>query len=215
MTVKGNTEKVAATSSILSRQLQQIEENLAKMEAEEAAASSAASVSKTVPANSATVSAQALAPTARFPQATPATSIAAPTAATDNSTTTQEAVGTKWDTVNSKQSKEFNKRMEAIVKAKETVSASTTRSLTILQDVRDKAPESLKSSLNSVINQAISTSKRVKAESTGTDSNKQNTHNAVDQDKDDGSDKPGYDPAFKSDRLKNRDNLNTDTKTFR
>jgi len=219
MTAKGNTEKAAATSSILSRQLQQIEENLAKIEAEETTYFSAVTASKSAPVTSSApsaVSEQAQPTVTTVPQAFPAsgTTEAKPDA-TDNATTRQEAANTKWSTINTKQSKELNKRAAAIVKAKEAVSTSTAKSLTILQDARDKAPESLKSNLNSVIDQTKNTSKRVKAESTGTDSNKQNTHNAVDQDKDDGSDKPGYNPTFKSDRLKNRDNLNTDTKTSR
>ncbi len=219
MTVKGNTEKAATISSILSRQLQQIEENLAKIEAEETTTISVVTASKAAPVTSSAPSAaseQALPIVTTVPQAPPASgTIEAKPDATDNATTRQEAANTKWSTISTKQSKELNKRAAAIIKAKEAVGTSTTKSLAILQDARDKAPDSLKSSLNNIINQTKNTNKRIQAANSNSSQINQDMHNDTDQDKDDGSDKPGYNPTFKSDRLKNRDNLNTDTKTSR
>ena len=59
------------------------------------------------------------------------------------------------------QSEQAAKRSAAIAKARATANTSTAKSLTILQNALDKAPESVKPSLNNVINRTITTNKNL------------------------------------------------------
>ena len=224
MTTKGDTEKVLAISEVLSRQLQQLEEKLAKIEAEEEAATSVAAASEAVSAAPSAVSDRTLPITTIVPQTPQAPgTAAAKSAAIDNATAQNETVDTKRSTADSKQSKEFNKRAAAIVKARETVSSTTAKSLTILQEARDKASESLKPSLNNVIDQTKNTNKRAQVKSTDNSLIKQNTHNAAGKDNDGNSEKPVGNPSSKwpdaekvsPGKLKDNGNFDIDQKAVR
>ena len=159
-------------------------------------------------------------PTLPAAGATPAKS-----AATDNITPKQKAADTQGSSVNTKQSKKADQRASALAEVRKTVSSSTTKSLSILQEARDKAPESLKSNLNSVIDQTKNTNKRVQGESIDSSPNKQNMHDAADKDKneDGNSDKPVVNPSSKQHdveevspgRLGDNDNFNIDKKAVR
>ncbi len=100
------------------------------------------------------------------------------------------------------QSEQAAKRAAAIAKARATANTSTAKSLTILQNALDKAPESVKPSLNNVINRTITTNKNLQfdpvrnppiKEPQNTSPNIKNSNDDKNDDKDD-IDKPAIKP---------------------
>ena len=263
MAVKGNNEKVVATTQIMNRQLQQLENNLAKMEEENAAenAKVAASVKTAtvvtpavpavpstanippVPPVPAAQTTQADSPSATsLPPVPPSmagtVTIKPPSAVTANITRPldqQDTTNAQQGTSGSGQSNPAAKRAATIAKARETANTSAARSLTILQNAMDKAPESVKPSLNNAINQTITTNKHlqqntlrnttIKGNVTGTNADNDNDDDNTNiNDKNDKNDaKPTTKPTTRP-NIKNRpdgrnttgntnvNNLNTDNR---
>jgi hypothetical protein len=295
MASKGNDEKVISTTKIMNYQLQQLEDKMAKFEAEYAAdqarvSNAAATASQPKPftavvppaATSTTVTPPAATGTVVVPPAATTTTATPPAAtsttvvppATTSITVTPPAVPsttgvppaatgtasitssatanatrkfTLPTTVNDNQTTAGSdnqttaaagqnnrdaQRILNIKKARETINNSTAKSLTILQSALDKAPDSVKSSLNSAINETMTTNKRIQLENNRNSGiikrGGQNTDsdNDTDLDNDNDNGKPATDPTIKpnvnknpvnnpSDHQKNKMNYNTDAKVVR
>jgi len=149
MAVKGNDDKVIATTRIMNYQLQQVEDNLLKFET-----ASAADATRYSP--------PAMSPV----PATPST-IWVPSAATANVTQPQTITDNRPEAAGAGiQDPQAIKRAASIKKAREAINTSTAKSLTILQNALIKAPDSVKPSLNNVINQTKTTNKRIQLQNT-------------------------------------------------
>lgn len=150
MAIKGKNDKVIATTAIMKYQLQQVEQNLLKFETEPtiAATSNAGSSVKRAPSGTGNPLVQPSA--GNLPPVPPTVS--------DNDTDDNTEGQKQGVTILSAQ------RAANIKKTRETVNASTAKSLTILQNALDKVPDSVKPSINNVINQTKTTNKRFNPE---------------------------------------------------
>jgi hypothetical protein len=198
MAAKGKDDKVIATTRIMNYQLQQLEENLRKYEA---------------------VSEASTATTTNVPWG-PSTNVVPPAGTTGDAPKfiPPQNTANSQPGVSGGQTQQSAQRAASIKKARDAANSSTAKSLTILQNAMNKAPDSVKSSLNNAINQTITTNKRFQSENTlkgGTTNTNRDDKPPLDSNIKPNTNinkNPVVNPA---DRFKNKPNLIPDTKAVR
>lgn len=179
MAAEGKEDKVLATTKIMNTQLQKLEENLVKFEAEtrEESAAQPTPWAPTTNGAAGTRPTNDTGTTVKPDVTANATRIIDLTANNEKTLTS--------DTGNT-QLQPTTKRAASIIKAREAINTSTTNSATILKNALDNAPDSIKPGLNSVLNQTITTNKRIQLENKRNISpiNKETTDTDTDTDTD-------------------------------
>ncbi|MGA2368559.1 MAG: DUF5667 domain-containing protein, partial [Dehalococcoidia bacterium] len=160
MADKGKTDQVVATTAKLNYQLDQADDLLAKYEAALAASGAFSNSSATTavtppplpltpPFFTAVENATAENVASVTAPVQPPTAVSVENATVENSTTT--ATADNKSQAGSKRLAAFSQGLNDVDKATTDIDASTDKSLTILQNALDKAPESVKSSLTDAI----------------------------------------------------------------
>jgi hypothetical protein len=225
MASRGKDDKVIATTQLMNDQLRKLEENLLSLESEDtegqptvASAPAAASLPP-VPSIDDVPSVKVVLTSSDLPPLppgmnTPTIVSTESTETTDSSTAINNSAATGTGTGN--KNPQSAKRSASIKKAREAIKNSTAKSLTILQNTLDKSSASTKSVLNNAINQTITNNKRIQQESlSGTVNTNQGTQNLnINTDEDTGDDDSTTPRSNKSNtnRLKNKNKLDTGTK---
>ncbi|MBN1375252.1 MAG: hypothetical protein JXA01_03770 [Dehalococcoidia bacterium] len=148
MAKQGNTEKVISTKTKMYYQLDQAEQLIAGIDASIKESNEGA---LSLPAS--TVITKPVTPTNTANTTAPA---ASSTASTNN--TSEQQTDSKSDTSSSRQ---ISRSISAANKAKVSINASTAKTITILQDALDNAPDSVKPSLNAIIEHTKTTNARI------------------------------------------------------
>jgi hypothetical protein len=161
MASKGNTDKVLSTTTKMYYQIDQAEQLLANIEA---SSKEASGVTFSVPAS--TIISAPLPPTVTTP-----TTIAPAPSATTSTTASANVTQTGQDESKSdlKSGQQSVRSVTAVRQAKTSVNASAAKTLIILQDALDKAPESVKPSLKAIIERTKTTNARLKLEKSDSD----------------------------------------------